>query len=286
MARARNIKPGFFKNYDLADMGPYAQILFAGLWCLADREGRLEDKPRFIKAEIFPYYDCDINGELTKLERLKLVSRYEVDGVSVILVQNFKKHQTPHNTEKASILPPPPAVTQCIKRTSDNNGYLTVDSPNNNDGKTPLTLIPDSLIPDSLNLIPDTGFPIPDTAPKKVAPASPKYSALDALIEIGVSEQIAKDWLAVRKLKKLAPTKTAIDGALDSMAKAKLSPEDGVRICCERGWGGFNPAWLANEQNARAGPQGYESAKDKSRREALDQLTGRRNNDNRTIDIN
>jgi hypothetical protein len=149
MARARNIKPGFFKNYELADMGPYAQILFSGLWCLADREGRLEDKPRFIKAEIFPYYDCDVNGELTKLEQLKLVDRYEVDGVAVIQVCNFKKHQTPHNTEKASTLPAKPAANPHAGTTSVINGALTVDSRKSNGGNPPDSLIPDSLSTDS-----------------------------------------------------------------------------------------------------------------------------------------
>lgn len=39
MARARNIKPSFFKNEDLADLNPFDRLLFIGLWCLADREG-------------------------------------------------------------------------------------------------------------------------------------------------------------------------------------------------------------------------------------------------------
>lgn len=153
MARSRNIKPGFFKNYELADIGPLAQILFAGLWCLADRQGRLEDKPRLIKAEIFPYYDCDVNGELTKLQRLKLVDRYVVDGVAVISVVNFKKHQTPHNTEKQSTLPAMPdgyENTSIESTPCNDNGGFTVDSRNNNGGKTPDSLNTDSLIPDSL----------------------------------------------------------------------------------------------------------------------------------------
>ena len=37
MARARNIKPGFFTNDVLADCDPLARLLFAGLWTVADR---------------------------------------------------------------------------------------------------------------------------------------------------------------------------------------------------------------------------------------------------------
>lgn len=186
MARSRNIKPSFFKNYDLADLGPVAQVLFAGLWCLADREGRLEDKPRFIKAELFPYYDCDVNGELTKLERLGFVSRYSVDDVDVIQVLKFRKHQTPHNTEKASTLPEFDSKTASKAAPVLDNGGLTVNSRKYNDGKTPdsLLLIPDSgfLIADSLN--PDSRTtdsllfaapPAEDTPPqaKPVKPAKP-----------------------------------------------------------------------------------------------------------------
>ncbi|HZX51516.1 MAG TPA: hypothetical protein VFE95_05810 [Pseudomonas sp.] len=181
MARARNIKPAFFKNYELADAGPIAQILFAGLWCLADREGRLEDKPRLIKAELFPYYDCDVNGELTVLQRLGFVRRYVTAGVSVVEVLNFKKHQAPHNTEKASTLPAfvegseTPAPSQAPETVV--NGGLTVVSPSINDGKTPDSLIPDSLSSDSL--IPDS--PIPEEKPLQLAAAPAPQSNVKTL---------------------------------------------------------------------------------------------------------
>lgn len=152
MARARNIKPGFFKNYDLADLGPHAQLLFAGLWCLADKEGRLEDKPRLIKAEVFPYYEVDVNGELTKLERLGFVKRYKAKGISVISIENFKKHQSPHHTERASELPEEERQNTSEPlpvRTPETHGESTVNPPLEDGGNPPDSPIPDSLIPDS-----------------------------------------------------------------------------------------------------------------------------------------
>lgn len=50
MAGARNIKPGFFTNDVLAACDQLARLLFAGLWTVADRAGRLEDRPKRIKA--------------------------------------------------------------------------------------------------------------------------------------------------------------------------------------------------------------------------------------------
>ena len=160
MARSRNIKPAFFDNYELADAGPYAQLLFIGLWCLADRDGKLEDRPRFIKAKLFPYYDIDINGYLTVIERLKFVERYEVNGLKVIKIVNFLKHQNPHNTEKKSELPDKPDMQEDLSSKNHlescsykNNGELTVKQPLLNGECTADSLL---LIPDSLLLIPDS----------------------------------------------------------------------------------------------------------------------------------
>ena len=69
--RARNIKPGFFKNEDLAECSPWARLCFAGLWTLADRDGRLEDRPKRIKAELFAFDAVDVDpllGELLSFE--------------------------------------------------------------------------------------------------------------------------------------------------------------------------------------------------------------------------
>jgi hypothetical protein len=108
LMRARNIKPGFFQNEELAVLLPITRLLFAGLWCLADREGRLEDRARRIRAEVFPYEhgdSLDIHRELTALEQAGFVRRHTVRGLRLIDIPNFKKHQSPHHTERASRLP-------------------------------------------------------------------------------------------------------------------------------------------------------------------------------------
>ena len=153
MARARNIKPSFFTNELLGTEDPMVSLTFAGLWCLADKEGILEDRPLRIKAELFPYREnLDVNGYLTVLQRLGFIHRYVVNGVGYIQIINFEKHQCPHHTEKSKKYP----KYQDVKD-------LTVKSPLSNDEKQVPTrsdsLIHDSLIPDSLiedSLIPDS----------------------------------------------------------------------------------------------------------------------------------
>lgn len=107
MARARNIKPGFFKNDTLCELPPLARLLFAGLWTICDREGRLEDRPRRIKAEVLVYDDCDVDVLLSQLAAAGFVVRYTAGGANYIQIVNFHKHQDPHYKEKASEIPPP-----------------------------------------------------------------------------------------------------------------------------------------------------------------------------------
>ncbi|MCG9054740.1 hypothetical protein LH442_01825 [Laribacter hongkongensis] len=107
MARARNIKPGFFANELLAECDPLARILFAGLWCVADRAGRLEDRPKRIRAELLPYDSCDADALLGQLQQHGFILRYERDGQRFIQVLNFCKHQNPHVKEAKSTIPAP-----------------------------------------------------------------------------------------------------------------------------------------------------------------------------------
>lgn len=107
MARLRTIKPAFFTNDELATVPPLGRLLFAGLWCVADREGRLEDRPLRIKAEVLPYDECDVHELLNQLARAGFVLRYEAEERRLIQIVNFAKHQNPHVKEAASTLPAP-----------------------------------------------------------------------------------------------------------------------------------------------------------------------------------
>lgn len=108
MARARNIKPGLFKNEVLGVADPIYTLLFEGLWVLADREGRLEDRPLRIKGEIFPYREgLNVDEMLNWLQEHGFIRRYERHGKKCIVVCEFMKHQNPHKNESASELPAP-----------------------------------------------------------------------------------------------------------------------------------------------------------------------------------
>lgn len=107
MARARTIKPGFFANDTLAEVAPLGRLLFAGLWTIADRAGRLEDRPRRIKAEILPYDECDADELLDCLAARGFVLRYEQEGTRYLQILKFEQHQNPHKNEGDSRIPAP-----------------------------------------------------------------------------------------------------------------------------------------------------------------------------------
>ena len=105
--RARLLKPGLFLNEELGRLPVAARYLFAGLWCVADREGRLEDRPDRLTAEVFPYDKgrARINDLLDRLAAAGFIVRYEVEGRKLICVPSFVKHQHPHPNEAKSTLP-------------------------------------------------------------------------------------------------------------------------------------------------------------------------------------
>ena len=165
MARARNIKPGTYKNEDLAECSIWARYIFPGLWMLADREGRLEDRPKRIKGELLPFDAQDVEPLLRELAARGFIQRYQIDGASYIQITKFKEHQSPHYSEKASVIKPPTFLEsdKHMEPINSENRH-----PIKRGSQPPDCLIPDSLIPDSPNPdIPSTpmsGSP-PDAPP-------------------------------------------------------------------------------------------------------------------------
>lgn len=115
MARTRSIKPSFFSNDILAELPAETRLLFIGLWTIADRDGRLEDRVKRIKAELFPYDNFDINLMLSQLHNAGFIVRYCVDGLSYLQIVNFSKHQNPHPKEQSNNYPEPAEICEAVK---------------------------------------------------------------------------------------------------------------------------------------------------------------------------
>lgn len=207
MARARNIKPGFYKNEDLAECSVWARFLFPGLWMLADREGRLEDRPKRIKGELLPFDSIEVEPLLQELAARGFILRYEARGLKLIAITAFTKHQNPHHREPPSDLPPPESPGLAPDGTAPKPGaHAPCDAveaqgqPRASPGLPPPksdlargSSRADSLIPDSGFPIPDPGSPIPETGaraqpPVQAAPPPTRTGAACALLRgLGVN---------------------------------------------------------------------------------------------------
>lgn len=196
--RARNIKPSLFKNEVLGTADPLLTILFEGLWCEADREGRLEDRPLRLKAEILPYRnDADIDAMLKWLSDHGFIARYEALGTKVIQVLKFSEHQRPHNNEVESVLPP-------------------MDAIKHNQGKKPAqprkkTLSPKEESTSLLMLDTDSGSLIPDPPKEQGARAR-------ALAVPGLDLKAWEEWQAYRAERKPAIKLASLVAAAEELA--------------------------------------------------------------------
>ncbi|HQC99488.1 MAG TPA: hypothetical protein PK306_27655, partial [Aquabacterium sp.] len=119
MARIRTIKPEFFRHEALfeaeRETGLPLRLAFAGLWTVADREGRFKWRPRAMKLDVLPYDDVDFAAVLDRLADRGFVVRYEVGGDVFGAIPSWSSHQVINNRESASLLPSPP-VDACPTR--------------------------------------------------------------------------------------------------------------------------------------------------------------------------
>ena len=268
MSRSRNIKPGFYKNPELVECSVWARLIFPGLWMMADREGRLKDRPKQIKMELLPADQQEVEPLLCELEEHGFLRRYRINGDAYIEVVNFLTHQSPHFSEKPSLIPAPESEKEAALKNLDSGKEVVLKKPDSgkevalktpdsvkdlglkdggnartpeNSGKDQSLrggrnpLIPDSLIPDSL----------------KEKEKSRKRSAPMKIPE-DVAEQVWNDWLALRKAKKAPVTETVLECARKEAGKAGMTLEAFLKIWCAKGYQGLEASWLKSTDRQAA----------------------------------
>lgn len=108
MARIRTIKPDFFTSEDITELSTLARLLYIGLWCEADREGRMVWKPKTFKTRYLPNDQCNIFEIAQELLERKLVVEY---GDGLAYIPTFKDHQHVNPREALSALAVPDAAS-------------------------------------------------------------------------------------------------------------------------------------------------------------------------------
>lgn len=129
MARQRTVHPDFFTDARVVQVSPLARLLFIGIWCYADREGRLFDKPVDLKIRLLPFDTCDASALVDELVGIGILIRYVVRGVKLLAIPNFRKYQRPHPKEMPSKLPPPPTDSSADVAEAAENGSCMAPEP-------------------------------------------------------------------------------------------------------------------------------------------------------------
>ncbi len=75
-----------------------------------------------------------------------------------------------------------------------------------------------------------------------------RFDAQAHLVSLGVDEQIASDWITLRRAKKAPPTLRAIAGIANEAIRAGRPLPDVLEVCCNRGWTGFKAEWITKDQ--------------------------------------
>ncbi len=119
MARVRSVTPAFFRHELLQDLeaahpGAHVMLVFAGLWTVADKEGRFEWRPRQLHLDILPFLALDLEKTLTILTAAGFIRRYTVGDRVFGFIPNFGKYQRISGKEAQgpARFPAPPETDQ------------------------------------------------------------------------------------------------------------------------------------------------------------------------------
>lgn len=247
MARTRSIKPAFFSNEILAELPAETRLLFIALWTMADRDGRMEDRPKRIKAEAFPYDNFDVNNMLSQLHLSGFVVRYSVSGHNYIQINNFVRHQNPHPKEQSNNYPEPPEAAENLDAI-----YLHGNAAKLNDES--------SLLPITYYPLPSTLLPITQSLEEKVPKGTKKKNGVEKPSD--VSETIWLDFINHRKAKKAPVSETVINSIRKEADKIPWSMDQALSEICARGWQGFKADWILRDKDGGKMSQNMKNLKD------------------------
>ena len=213
MARIRTIKPEFPQSESMGRCSRDARLLFVNLFTLVDDSGVTRGNSRMLASLLFPYDDDApklIEGWLTQLETEHCLDRYIVDGQTYLQIRNWLNHQ--------KIDKPTASKFPQFDSSREDSRILSVGEYQGEEGKGR-----------------DQG--------EEWKGRDKKQTAVAVLAALGIDQAVASDWIQLRKTKKAAITKTALEGMQREADKAGISLTDALRICCEKGWAGFDSTW-------------------------------------------
>jgi hypothetical protein len=247
MARIRTIKPEFWRDEKLSSVSAEAALLAVGLLNHSDDEGYFNAHPKLVESDVFPLRTLKV----TTTELLRELSG--IGYIELFLGSDGKTYGRVVNFAKHQVInKPSPSKIKVFCGIPQDYGSNTVVLPTGKEQGTGNR---------EQGKGKGTGKNAPAARPTDVA------------------ESVWDDWVALRKRKNTTVSETVIEGARDEAAKLGWTLEQFLREWCLRGSQGLKASWIKDQ------PRTYESAKDRSRRETIEALTGRKSHDHSIIDI-
>lgn len=233
--RIRSVKPDFFMDEDIAQLHPLTRLFFIGLWCAADSEGRLEERPLRLKASILPYDNFDCEQAIIDLATAGFIIRYSAAEKRIIQVRSFTDHQriTGKEADAKSKFPPPPKDREeSLGKHPGNNGETPEKQPESLEGKGK------------------------DRKGKDSVPAVAGFLP-DILAELAGFPQTWAQFRVHRRQIRKPMTPRAEELILKTLAERPADALDAIDLSIRKGWQDINWTWFDNSK----GQHGNNSSK-------------------------
>ncbi|RYE61009.1 MAG: hypothetical protein EOP20_00915, partial [Hyphomicrobiales bacterium] len=249
MARIRTVKPEFWTSEQVMELSLIARLAFIGLWNFCDDAGVHSANAKRLKAEIFPSDEITIdavNGLVAEMVCQGLVGEYESGGRSYWYVTGWTKHQRIESPTYRHPMPPGWAKGHkiigesstidsraVVERSSNGSQVIGQQSTTERKGKERKG--------EEKKMNP--GAAAPESSQKISNDSNSSSIGIHDLVAEGIHEGYAKDWLKVRKNKRLTLTKSAWDHVKTEAMKAGITPAEAVEMAARKSWGGFEAEW-------------------------------------------
>ncbi len=208
----RLIREGIISSERVEQLDALSEVFYRRLLNKVDDHGLYDARPSILRANLFPLRvdrvrEADITRWMAACQTAGLIVLYENGGKPYLMVLNteWDKRSKPKY--------PLPPENSCEQSQSDPNTSTVLRS--------------------------RISLPVVDKEPR--AARSP--DGVKILTDLGVEEQHAKDWIAVRKAKRAPLTDTVIQNLHAQASKAGISVAQAVEICAKKSWQGFNADW-------------------------------------------
>jgi len=241
----RYLKQGICDSDVINALSDSAECLFYRLLVTVDDFGRADGRTLVIKSRCYPVKESVtpklIEKLLDELETHGVIVRYVVDGKPYLQLQKWDLK----SRSSVSKFPAPAYIY--VQQNTDAEQLHTDVNHLHTEPEQPRTVLPEIVNEIEIDICAQTSDDAAQKNPQTQGvekSASPKFDALRWLLDAGVAESHARDWLKVRKAKRAANTETAFETARNAATSAGWTMAQAVEHMAAKSWQGFNAEWV------------------------------------------